>query len=222
MPFRAFGDVKFKWSIELQKRVLESGPDQLHENEHTKFIPPNYHTPPYLTAEPEITHHKLRPQDRFLVRMGLQIRHSFKHKYKLHCLILILPPLSLQVIGSDGLWETLHRQEVVRIVGEFLTGVHQRQPLKVGGYRVTLGQMQGLLEERKARASSSFEDQNSATHLMRHAVGNNEFGTIDHERLSKMLSLPEELARMYRDDITIIIAQFNPHVIGAQSKDGQT
>lgn len=68
MPFRAFGDVKFKWSIELQKRVLESGPDQLHENEHTKFIPPNYHTPPYLTAEPEITYHKLRPQDRFMVR----------------------------------------------------------------------------------------------------------------------------------------------------------
>lgn len=68
MPFRAFGDVKFKWSIELQKCVLESGPDQLHENEHTKFIPPNYHTPPYLTAEPEITYHKLRPQDRFLVR----------------------------------------------------------------------------------------------------------------------------------------------------------
>lgn len=68
MPFRAFGDVKFKWSIELQKCVLESGPDQLHENEHTKFIPPNYHTPPYLTAEPEITYHKLRPQDRFMVR----------------------------------------------------------------------------------------------------------------------------------------------------------
>lgn len=47
---------------------MESGPDQLHENEHTKFIPPNYHTPPYLTAEPEITYHKLRPQDRFMVR----------------------------------------------------------------------------------------------------------------------------------------------------------
>ncbi|XP_042280823.1 pyruvate dehydrogenase phosphatase catalytic subunit 1 isoform X2 [Thunnus albacares] len=192
MPFRAFGDVKFKWSIELQKRVLESGPDQLHENEHTKFIPPNYHTPPYLTAEPEITYHKLRPQDRFMV------------------------------IASDGLWETLHRQEVVRIVGEYLTGVHQHQPLTVGGYRVTLGQMQGLLQERKARASSAFEDQNSATHLMRHAVGNNEFGTVDHERLSKMLSLPEELARMYRDDITIIVAPFNPHVIGAQRQEGQS
>ena len=102
-------------------------------------------------------------------------------------------------------------------MGEYLTGVHQRQPLTVGGYSVTLGQMQGLLEERKARVSSAFEDQNAATHLMRHAVGNNEFGTVDHERLSKMLSLPEELARMYRDDITIIVTQFNPHVIGTQS-----
>ncbi|XP_062841279.1 pyruvate dehydrogenase phosphatase catalytic subunit 1 [Trichomycterus rosablanca] len=186
MPFRAFGDVKFKWSVELQRRVLESGPDQLHENEHAKFVPPNYHTPPYLTAEPELTYHRLRPQDRFLV------------------------------IASDGLWETLHRQEVVRIVGEHLTGVRQQQPISVGGYRVTLSQMQGLLQERKARISSSFQDQNVATHLIRHAVGSNEFGMVDHERLSKMLSLPEELARMYRDDITIIIVQFNPHVIGAQ------
>ncbi|RXM27026.1 [Pyruvate dehydrogenase [acetyl-transferring]]-phosphatase 1, mitochondrial [Acipenser ruthenus] len=190
MPFRAFGDVKFKWSIELQKMVLESGPDQLNENEHTKFIPPNYHTPPYLTAKPEVIHHRLRPQDKFLV------------------------------LGTDGLWETMHRQEVVRVVGEYLTGVHLQQPISVGGYKVTLGQMQGLLMERKARSSSVFEDQNAATHLIRHAVGNNEFGVVDHKRLCKMLSLPEELARMYRDDITIIVVQFNSHVIGAQSNPG--
>ncbi|KAJ7395266.1 hypothetical protein BTVI_156926 [Pitangus sulphuratus] len=185
MPFRAFGDVKFKWSIELQKRVIESGPDQLNDNEYTKFIPPNYHTPPYLTAEPEVIHHRLRPQDKFLV------------------------------LATDGLWETMHRQDVARIVGEYLTGVHHQQPIAVGGYKVTLGQMHGLLTERRARISSVFEDQNAATHLIRHAVGNNEFGTVDHERLSKMLSLPEELARMYRDDITIIVVQFNSHVIGA-------
>ncbi|XP_027514905.1 pyruvate dehyrogenase phosphatase catalytic subunit 1 isoform X1 [Chiroxiphia lanceolata] len=185
MPFRAFGDVKFKWSIELQKRVIESGPDQLNDNEYTKFIPPNYHTPPYLTAEPEVIYHKLRPQDKFLV------------------------------LATDGLWETMHRQDVARIVGEYLTGVHHQQPIAVGGYKVTLGQMHGLLTERRARISSVFEDQNAATHLIRHAVGNNEFGTVDHERLSKMLSLPEELARMYRDDITIIVVQFNSHVIGA-------
>ncbi|XP_028918632.1 pyruvate dehyrogenase phosphatase catalytic subunit 1 isoform X1 [Ornithorhynchus anatinus] len=185
MPFRAFGDVKFKWSIDLQKRVIESGPDQLNDNEYTKFVPPNYHTPPYLTAEPEVIHHRLRPQDKFLV------------------------------LATDGLWETMHRQDVVRIVGEYLTGVHHQQPIAVGGYKVTLGQMQGLLTERRAKISSAFEDQNAATHLIRHAVGNNEFGAVDHERLSKMLSLPEELARMYRDDITIIVVQFNSHVVGA-------
>ncbi|KAK7822774.1 hypothetical protein U0070_022713 [Myodes glareolus] len=185
MPFRAFGDVKFKWSIDLQKRVIESGPDQLNDNEYTKFIPPNYHTPPYLTAEPEVTYHRLRPQDKFLV------------------------------LATDGLWETMHRQDVVRIVGEYLTGMHHQQPIAVGGYKVTLGQMHGLLTERRAKMSSVFEDQNAATHLIRHAVGNNEFGAVDHERLSKMLSLPEELARMYRDDITIIVVQFNSHVVGA-------
>ncbi|KAJ8784798.1 hypothetical protein J1605_007825, partial [Eschrichtius robustus] len=185
MPFRAFGDVKFKWSIDLQKRVIESGPDQLNDNEYTKFIPPNYYTPPYLTAEPEVTYHRLRPQDKFLV------------------------------LATDGLWETMHRQDVVRIVGEYLTGMHHQQPIAVGGYKVTLGQMHGLLTERRAKMSSVFEDQNAATHLIRHAVGNNEFGAVDHERLSKMLSLPEELARMYRDDITIIVVQFNSHVVGA-------
>ncbi|XP_045882077.1 pyruvate dehyrogenase phosphatase catalytic subunit 1 isoform X1 [Meles meles] len=190
MPFRAFGDVKFKWSIDLQKRVIESGPDQLNDNEYTKFIPPNYYTPPYLTAEPEVTYHRLRPQDKFLV------------------------------LATDGLWETMHRQDVVRIVGEYLTGMHHQQPIAVGGYKVTLGQMHGLLTERRAKMSSVFEDQNAATHLIRHAVGNNEFGTVDHERLSKMLSLPEELARMYRDDITIIVVQFNSHVVGAyQNQD---
>ncbi|XP_053571175.1 pyruvate dehyrogenase phosphatase catalytic subunit 1 isoform X1 [Bombina bombina] len=191
MPFRAFGDVKFKWSIDLQKRVVESGPDQLNDNEYTKFIPPNYHSPPYLTAAPEVIYHKLRPKDKFLI------------------------------LATDGLWETMHRQDVVKIVGEYLTGVHHQQPIAVGGYKVTLGQMQGLLMDRRARISSVFEDQNAATHLIRHAVGNNEFGAVDHERLSKMLSLPEELARMYRDDITIIVVQFNSHVIGAYQNQEQ-
>lgn len=32
-----------------------------------QVLAPNYHTPPYLTARPEITHHRLTPRDRFLV-----------------------------------------------------------------------------------------------------------------------------------------------------------
>lgn len=53
-PLRAFGDVQFKWE---RRELLAAGKDVL----------PNYHTPPYLTAEPEIAKHKLRPCDKFLV-----------------------------------------------------------------------------------------------------------------------------------------------------------
>ncbi|XDV51637.1 hypothetical protein PO909_020481 [Leuciscus waleckii] len=125
IPFRAFGDMKFKWSSELLNRIYEA-------------------------PEPEIISHKLRPQDKFLV------------------------------LASDGLWELMHRQTMHR-----------------------------LLQERKSRALSALEDENSATHLMRHALGSDGSGSIEHKRISKMLSLPQDLARMYRDDITIIVIHFN-------------
>ncbi|XP_038659640.1 pyruvate dehydrogenase [acetyl-transferring]-phosphatase 1, mitochondrial-like isoform X1 [Scyliorhinus canicula] len=188
MPFRAFGDMKFKWSIELQKRVLESRPELLTADEFSKSFPANYHTPPYLTAEPEVSHYKLRPQDKFLI------------------------------LATDGLWDVMHRQNVVQIVGEHLTSLRSQQPISASGYKVTVGQMHSLLLERKARVSSAFTDQNSATHLIRHALGSNEFGSIEHGRLSRMLSLPEDLARMYRDDMTVVVVQLNSRLIGAYEK----
>lgn len=98
MPLRGFGDVTFKWSLELQQSILsslESGADldSLHMYQYT---PPNYLTPPYLDATPEITYHKLRPQDRFLI------------------------------LGTDGLWDELGNEEAVRLVGEHLSGIQQK------------------------------------------------------------------------------------------------
>lgn len=96
MPLRAFGDVQFKWSLELQQSILASlksgvDPDSaiLHH-----YTPPNYTSPPYLDAMPEIIYHKLRPQDRFLI------------------------------LGTDGLWDELGSKEAVRIVGEHLSAIH--------------------------------------------------------------------------------------------------
>ncbi|XP_028667825.2 pyruvate dehydrogenase [acetyl-transferring]-phosphatase 1, mitochondrial [Erpetoichthys calabaricus] len=187
MPFRAFGDVKFKWSTELQSRIFENRPELVSGNEYAKILPTNYHTPPYLTAEPEVTYHRLRPQDKFLI------------------------------LATDGLWEQMHRQNVVQVIGEHLTGIHLQKPLS--GLSLTLGQMHHLLTERKARASSGLEDNNSATQLIRHAIGSDEFGTVEYSRLLKMLSLPQELARMYRDDMTITIIQLNSHIIEAYYKE---
>ncbi|XP_028853936.1 pyruvate dehydrogenase [acetyl-transferring]-phosphatase 1, mitochondrial [Denticeps clupeoides] len=181
MPFRAFGDMKFKWSSELLIRVYETRPDMVSGNEYAKTLPPNYHTPPYLIAEPEVTQHKLRPQDKFLI------------------------------LATDGLWELMHRQTVVQVIGEHLSGLHWQKP--VSALSITLGQMHRLLQERKTRAFSALEDENSTTHLIRHALGSDGFGSVDPKRLAKMLGLPKDLARMYRDDITIIVIHFNNPIL---------
>lgn len=96
MPLRAFGDVRFKWSLELQQSILaslESGGDLDSLNLY-HYTPLNYLTPPYLDVTPEIIFHKPRPQDRFLI------------------------------LGSDGLWDELGSEEAVRLVGEHLSGIH--------------------------------------------------------------------------------------------------
>lgn len=93
LPFRAFGDVRFKWSPEMLSRVYETRPDVLSVvSEAVRTPPPHYLTPPYLSAQPEVTQHRIRPADKFLV------------------------------LATDGLWELMHRQTVVQLVGEQLTG----------------------------------------------------------------------------------------------------
>lgn len=93
LPFRAFGDVRFKWTGELLSRVYESRPDVLSAvSDVVRTLPPHYLTPPYLSAQPEVTRHLIRPTDKFLV------------------------------LATDGLWELMHRQTVIQLVGEQLTG----------------------------------------------------------------------------------------------------
>ncbi|XP_071973219.1 pyruvate dehydrogenase [acetyl-transferring]-phosphatase 2, mitochondrial [Engystomops pustulosus] len=188
MPFRAFGDVRFKWSEELQQSVLKSVCDKEPLNIY-QYYPSNYHTPPYLTAKPEITYHKLRPQDKFLV------------------------------MASDGLWEMLENQEVVRLVAEYLSEIRLLEP-QVSIEKRSLGYMHNLLLKRRTKRQS-FQDQNIATHLIRHAIGSNEDGEIEQEKLAAMLSLPEDLSRMYRDDITVTVVLFNTNAIEAHYRENE-
>lgn len=87
-------------------------------------------------------------------------------------------------------------------------GLQQQRPI-IPGAGTTLGGMQRLLLERKGRGLSVLEDENAATHLLRHALGDDGYGTVAPNRLAKMLSLPAELARRYRDDITITVVHLN-------------
>lgn len=90
-PLRAFGDFRYKWPVDiLEKYVVPYyGAD---------VIPPNYLTPPYLTAEPEISYHLITPRDRFLI------------------------------IATDGIWDFMTPTQAVRLVGEHMIGKIFLQP----------------------------------------------------------------------------------------------
>lgn len=90
-PLRAFGDFRYKWPKDVLKRyVVPRYGDQV--------IPSNYLTPPYLTAEPEISYHLITPRDRFLI------------------------------IATDGIWDFLSPTQTVKLVGEHMIGKIFLQP----------------------------------------------------------------------------------------------
>ncbi|XP_051932054.1 pyruvate dehydrogenase [acetyl-transferring]-phosphatase 1, mitochondrial-like isoform X2 [Hippocampus zosterae] len=181
LPFRAFGDVRFKWRPETLARLYETRPD-LREGARALPPPPHYLTPPYLSAEPEVTRRRILPSDKFVV------------------------------LASDGLWELMHRHTAIQRLAEHLKDLREQKPI-ITSAGMTLADLRRLLLERKGRVRSDPEDQNSATHLLRHALGDDGYGGVATSRLSKMLSLPPEVARRYRDDITITVIHLNePHL----------
>ncbi|KAK7813281.1 LOW QUALITY PROTEIN: hypothetical protein U0070_005186 [Myodes glareolus] len=82
IPCRAFW---LKGSKELQRSVLGRDFETEALNIY-QFIPPHYYPPPSLTAKPEVTYHRLRPQG------------------------------ELRVLASDGLWDMPGNADVVRLV----------------------------------------------------------------------------------------------------------
>lgn len=82
-------------------------------------VPPNYYTPPYLTARPDIAHHILTSNDKFLV------------------------------IASDGLWDFLTPTQVVELVGEHMMGKEFLTPLILPENGVTLGEISRILAHRR-------------------------------------------------------------------------
>jgi pyruvate dehydrogenase phosphatase len=187
-PTRAFGDARYKWTKEIQERVFQLFPS--YRQPHR-----NYYTPPYVTAKPVVKHHKLRPEDRFLV------------------------------MATDGLWDKLTNDEVIQLVGDLLDGktgqeklILDREEMKTikGKLQAIQGVITGKKNEQneeteeltpanlppKGPASQirqfTFKDHsNASTHLVRNALGGG-----DDDQLAATLSIPPPMSRVYRDDIT--------------------
>lgn len=112
-PLRALGDFRYKWSNDLlDKYVIPAFGEQA--------VPPNYRTPPYLTGRPDVEHHRLTVNDKFLV------------------------------IGSDGLWDFLTPSQVVTLVAEHTNSKRILEPVKLPKEDdVTLQSISDMLAERK-------------------------------------------------------------------------
>ncbi|XP_045464566.1 pyruvate dehydrogenase [acetyl-transferring]-phosphatase 1, mitochondrial isoform X1 [Harmonia axyridis] len=170
-PLRAMGDFRFKWSKQIMSQYVAKhfGPN---------VIPQNYFTPPYLTARPDIVHHRLTPRDKFLI------------------------------IATDGLWDMVSPLQTVRLVGEHMKGKVTLSPLKLPQKNMKLGEINEILLQRKEGMKTKPRDSNAATHLIRNALGGTDYG-IDHNKLSQLLSLPDDVVRVFRDDITITVVYFD-------------
>ncbi|MCL4135661.1 UNVERIFIED_CONTAM: hypothetical protein GTU68_014234 [Idotea baltica] len=140
MPFRAFGDVRFKWDAPTQIRVIQSS-DGMDMSYLRHCL-----TPPYLTARPEVSYHRLRPQEKFLI------------------------------LASDGLWECMNALDVVTLVGEYMSGRQTLQPVRLPRRNVSLGEASRLLRKRQEGLRLKPTDTNASTHLIRHCLGGTDEG----------------------------------------------
>lgn len=74
------------------------------------------------------------------------------------------------------------------------------------------------MQRRKIGESKKPLDDNSATHIIRNALGGSSGGAEkQYERLSELLQLPPGVARSYRDDITVIVIMFNEDFLASDA-----
>ncbi|QQP50538.1 Pyruvate dehydrogenase 1like [Caligus rogercresseyi] len=112
------------------------------------------------------------------------------------------------VIASDGLWDTMTPMQVIRLIGEHMSGKITLTPLELSRESMKLSEINALLRVRQDAVKLKPADSNSATHIIRYALGGTAYG-VDHDRLSQMLSIPQDMVRMFRDDITVQVIFFD-------------
>lgn len=146
-------------------------------------IPSIYLTPPYLSAKPEVIQRVLSPKDKFII------------------------------LASDGLWDIISPLQAVRLIGEYISGKAFLQPLKLPKREIKLSEVEQMLDRRKEGLLKKPNDKNGASYLLRYALGASDLGNIEHHKLAHMLSLPQEIVRLFRDDITITIVYFDSNFL---------
>lgn len=184
-PTRAFGDARYKWTRELQDKVSRAF--------FGRSTPPELRSPPYVTAEPEVTTTKVKEGD-FLV-MGSDGLFEMLSNDEVVSLVVQwmdshpITPSSTASTKSGGMWDKLFgKSENNNKVVDLTTDKDAMKP---------------PFRHKGAVLQPIVEDENVATHLIRNALGG-----ADREQVSMLLSIPSPQSRNYRDDLTATVIFF--------------
>ncbi|KAH9939437.1 phosphatase 2C-like domain-containing protein [Amylocystis lapponica] len=170
-PSRAFGDARYKWNRDIQERLKRSylGRTPLA---HVK-------TPPYLTAEPEVTTWEVKPGDFLILGTdGLW-----------ECLS------SEEAVGLVGLWKD--RDGTPNTSDSALAP--RDLPVNMENEDDSIRYRQWGVEKRFVN-----HDRNAATHLVRNALGGAEV-----DLTAALLSMRAPRSRTYIDDMTAVVVFFD-------------
>ncbi|KAI0355181.1 protein serine/threonine phosphatase 2C [Trametes cingulata] len=173
---RAFGDARYKWPRDVQDRL---------KRQYLGRTPlPNVKTPPYLTAEPEVTSVRVQPGD-FLIMASDGLWECLTNE---------------EAVGLVGHWRDAMRSTRSPRAHDAPTLSSPELPV----------QREADEDDRTVRyrqwgAEKRFVtvDENAATHLLRNALGG-----ADTDLAAALLSMRAPRSRTYRDDITIVVVFF--------------
>lgn len=183
MPLRAFGDYNYKWTVEKMKKLGLTRAFGSH------VIPPYYLTPPYLNAIPDIEEMNLLKND----------ENSLNNNQR------------FVILATDGLWELFEStRKVVKCV--FKHNKHkENDETKSDKGNLTEEIRNDILKLDEYNEDDPFIDKNSATYLIRTALGSDPSADPhdmrQHQRLETYLTLPQSVVRNFRDDISVIVLE---------------
>lgn len=174
---RAFGDAHWKWPLELQKFARErflSDVTRVHKEEV-------YKSPPYITAEPEVTTTTLPAG-----------KNSF------------------MIMASDGLWDTMSSEQAVDLISRWLEWKESGRPAKPTpppkGEKWDKFQWSEYYSSgwKVVDETITVQDKNAAVHLTRNALGG-----ANQDLVSALLAFKPPYSRWVRDDITVQVVFFD-------------
>ncbi|KAI9028676.1 phosphatase 2C-like domain-containing protein [Hyaloraphidium curvatum] len=119
MPSRAFGDSRYKYSIDVMTKLLGTAT--------SRNMPRNYLTPPYVTAKPVIVHHELDDRDSFMVLATDGLWDNLGNEEVVEMVADLLEKRKPTSLNQPGLYAKLDTNSATHLIRNSLGGSEQER-----------------------------------------------------------------------------------------------